>query len=67
MAQFDKSYENMMDRLGEEKKKLQRELKKDYRKSRKYVRAHPEKGIATAFLTGLVTGVLLTKLFSGNK
>ncbi len=66
MTQEKLSYETMMDRLGEEKKKIQRELKKDYRKSRKFVRANPEKGMVTAFLTGLVTGIIITKLFPGK-
>lgn len=61
------TYENLMDRLDDEKKRLERELKKDYRRSRKYVRAHPEKGLTTAFVAGLITGIVLTKLFSGEK
>lgn len=58
------TYEKVINRLNEEKDRLERELRHEYRNARKYVRTHPEEGVAYAFLGGLVAGVVLSKLFS---
>lgn len=57
------SYEKIIQRLNEEKEKLERELRHEYRNARKYVRTHPEEGVAIAFIGGLVTGIVLSRLF----
>lgn len=62
-AAFSKeTYENALNKLNEEKDRLEAELKKEYRNARRYVRSHPEQGVGLAFLGGLVVGFLVAKL-----
>lgn len=61
---FDDTYKDIIEKLNEEKERLENEMRQDYRTARKYVRTHPEEGIAYAFLGGVVMGVLLAKIFS---
>lgn len=56
-------YERLAERLNEEKDRLENELRQDYRLARNYVRTNPEEGLAIAFASGFVLGVLITKLF----
>lgn len=56
------TYEHLLEQLNDEKERIEKELKKEYRNARKYVRAHPEQGVGFAFLGGLVVGVLITVL-----
>lgn len=55
-------YERLIDRLKDERHKLERDLKKDYRNARRYVRAHPEEGLGVAVVGGIVVGYLLGRL-----
>lgn len=61
---FDDTYKVIIEKLNEEKERLENEMRQDYRTARKYVRTHPEEGIAYSFLGGVVVGVLLAKIFS---
>lgn len=61
---FESTYKDVVEKLNEEKERLQNELRKEYRTARKYVRSHPEEGMAYSFLGGLIVGVLLSRLFS---
>ncbi len=61
---FDKeTYQNAINKLTNERDRLERELKKEYRSARSYVRSHPEQGVGVAFIGGLVAGFLVAKLF----
>ncbi|MDX1672845.1 MAG: hypothetical protein R3211_10925 [Balneolaceae bacterium] len=55
-------FEELVDRLKEERQVLEDEIKKDYRNARRYVRAHPEEGVLMSFIGGVVIGVLIGKL-----
>ncbi|MEX2477572.1 MAG: DUF883 C-terminal domain-containing protein [Gracilimonas sp.] len=57
----EETYDVLLDRLKYERDGLERELKHEYRNARRYVRAHPEQGLAIAFAAGLVLGALLTR------
>jgi ElaB/YqjD/DUF883 family membrane-anchored ribosome-binding protein len=57
----EETYDVLLDRLKYERDGLERELKHEYRNARRYVRAHPEQGLAVAFGVGLVLGALLTR------
>ncbi len=64
----DQSFDSeVLDRLNErlqvEKKRLEREIRQEYRSARKFVRTNPEKGIGYAFLGGVIGGLLLASLF----
>ncbi|MDG5766638.1 hypothetical protein QA596_04095 [Balneolales bacterium ANBcel1] len=61
---FDSSYKDVIEKLNDEKDRLEHELRQEYRTARRYVRTHPEEGVAYAFLGGVVAGIILAKLFS---
>ncbi|MCG8372174.1 MAG: hypothetical protein MI700_01505 [Balneolales bacterium] len=55
----EKTYDDVIDRLKDERDWLERELRHEYRNARRYVRANPEQSIGLAVITGFVIGVLL--------
>lgn len=57
-----RGYEELIDRLKEEREELQNELNRDYREARRYVRTHPEEGVVYAFVGGIALGYILGKL-----
>lgn len=57
-----RGYEQLIDRLKEEREELQDELNRDYREARRYVRSHPEEGVLIAFFGGVTLGYILAKL-----
>jgi ElaB/YqjD/DUF883 family membrane-anchored ribosome-binding protein len=57
-----KGYEELIDRLKEEREELKGELNRDYREARRYVRSHPEEGVLIAFVGGIALGYVLGKL-----
>ena len=54
-----KSYDDIIDRLKDERDWLERELRHEYRNARRYVRTNPEQSIGLALLAGVVTGILI--------
>ena len=54
----EKTYDDAIDRLKDERDWLERELRHEYRNARRYVRANPEQSIGIAILAGFVVGVL---------
>ena len=54
-----KSYDDVIDRLKDERDWLERELRHEYRNARRYVRSNPEQSIGLALLAGVVTGILI--------
>lgn len=59
---LEDAYEELSGKLREEKSRLEREMKHEYRNARRYVRANPEQGMGIAFASGIVIGLLLSKL-----
>ncbi len=57
------NYEDYINNLKSERDRLERELKKEYRNARKYVRSHPEQGVGLSLLGGFVIGFIVGKLF----
>lgn len=57
-----KNYERLISRLKKERKALEDIADRDYREARRYVRSHPEEGVAIAFIGGLALGYVLGKL-----
>lgn len=57
-----KGYEQLIDRLKEEREELKGEINRDYREARRYVRSHPEEGVLIAFVGGIALGYVLGKL-----
>ncbi|AXJ01385.1 Membrane-anchored ribosome-binding protein, ElaB/YqjD/DUF883 family [Cyclonatronum proteinivorum] len=56
-------YDEKIKALSDEKERLERELYKEYRNARRYVRTNPEQGVGFAVLGGVVLGFLVAKLF----
>lgn len=56
-------YDEKVRQLSAEKERLERELYKEYRNARHYVRKHPEQGVGLAVLGGVLVGFLVAKLF----
>jgi len=55
----EKTYDDLIDRIQDEREWIERELRHEYRNARRYVRANPEKGVGIALLAGVVIGILL--------
>jgi ElaB/YqjD/DUF883 family membrane-anchored ribosome-binding protein len=55
-------YTEMADKLRSEKEKLEYEIKHEYRNARRFVRANPEQGVGIAFVSGILIGVILSKI-----
>lgn len=61
------SYKHMMDKLSNEKARVDHAMRKEYRSARKYVRANPETGLIAALAAGLLSGIVLSLLFCRKK
>ena len=55
----ERTYDEVIDKLKDERDWLEKELRHEYRNARRYVRANPEQGIGIALLAGLALGILL--------
>lgn len=59
---LENAYNELAEKLRDEKGRLERDMKHEYRNARRYVRANPEQGVGAAFAGGLLLGVILAKL-----
>lgn len=55
----EKTYDDIVDKLKDERDWLETELKHEYRNARRYVRANPERGLGIAAIAGLAVGIIL--------
>ncbi|MBO6524068.1 MAG: DUF883 family protein [Balneolaceae bacterium] len=55
----EKTYDDVIDKLKDERDWLETELKHEYRNARRYVRANPEQGVGIALAAGFFVGVLI--------
>ena len=55
----EQKFDEVIDRLKDEKDRLEIELRHEYRNARRYVRANPERGLGIALAAGIVIGILL--------
>ena len=55
-------YEKLIDRLDQERNNIRRELDRDYKEARRYVRSNPEEGVLLGILGGLAIGFLFGRL-----
>ncbi len=53
------TYDDVIDKLKDERDWLETEIKHEYRNARRYVRANPERGIGIAAIAGLAVGIIL--------
>jgi len=61
-----KNYEELIDRLKEEREELRNEMDSEYKEARRYVRSHPEEGVLFAFVGGIALGYLFGKIGRRN-
>ncbi|MEX2641337.1 MAG: hypothetical protein WD266_11655 [Balneolales bacterium] len=57
-------YDKLLEKLNQEKDRIEKELKGEYENAKKYVTSHPEEGVAYAFAGGVVFGIIIAKLLS---
>ena len=57
-----KAYNKLIDKLQNERERLQSEIRRDYKEGRRYVRSHPEEGVLIGFVGGIALGVILGRL-----
>ena len=55
----EKTYDDVIDRIKDERDWIEREIRHEYRNARRYVRANPERGVGVALAAGIVIGILL--------
>lgn len=55
----EKTYDEVIDKLKDERDWLETEIKHEYRNARRYVRANPERGLGIAAIAGLAVGIIL--------
>ena len=55
----DTIYNDLIDRVKDEREWIEREIRHEYRNTRRYVRANPEKGIGIALAVGLLIGIVI--------
>ncbi|RNC80107.1 MAG: DUF883 family protein [Balneola sp.] len=58
-GRVEQTFDEVIDRLKDEKDRLEVELRHEYRNARRYVRANPERGLGIALAAGIVIGILL--------
>ena len=57
-----KGYEKLLDRLDKERHNIRKELDRDYKEARRYVRSNPEEGVLLGLVGGLAIGLLIGRL-----
>ena len=57
-------FDEIISQLRAKKSELETELRHEYRKARRYVRANPEQGVAGAFIGGMCVGLLVSKILN---
>ena len=55
------SYSEAVQNLKREKNRLEKEIRRETRNARRYVRFNPEKSIGVTFLGGIVFGFLISR------
>jgi ElaB/YqjD/DUF883 family membrane-anchored ribosome-binding protein len=59
---LERKYDRLIERLNEERGRVERDVVHEYRNLRRYVRAHPEEGLGMAIAGGLVLGFILGRI-----
>lgn len=57
----EQAYDRIIHNLRQEKNRIERDVRKEYRNAKKYVRSNPERSIGLSFAAGLFMGALLTR------
>lgn len=57
-------YGDMLQKLKDEREKLQKDIKNEYENARTYVKKNPESGLGMAVAGGIIAGIVISKLIS---
>lgn len=58
------AYEDVVLKLQNERDRLQKDLRKEYKNARKYVKKNPELSVGSALAGGLLAGIVISKLLN---
>ncbi len=58
------AYNDVIDRLQNERNRITKEIRGEYKQARKYVKKNPETGLGVALAGGLLVGFVIAKLIN---
>lgn len=61
---LSKAYSDVLNKLQDERNKLQKELRSEYKTAKKYVKKNPESGVGIALAGGVLLGIVIGKLIN---
>lgn len=61
---LNEAYNDILDKLKDERDKIQKEIRNEYKSAKKYVKKNPETGVGIAMAGGVLVGLVLSKLFN---
>lgn len=61
---LSKAYGDVLNKLQDERSKLQKELRNEYKTAKKYVKKNPESGVGIALAGGVLLGIVIGKLIN---
>ena len=61
ISAIEGTYSDAIDKLKREKNRIEKEIRKETRNARRFVRSNPEKTVGYTFLGGLVLGLLISR------
>lgn len=61
---LSKAYGDALNKLQDERNKLQKELRSEYKTAKKYVKKNPESGVGIALAGGVLLGIVIGKLIN---
>lgn len=61
---LSKAYGDVLNKLQDERNKLQKELRSEYKTAKKYVKKNPESGVGIALAGGVLLGIVIGKLIN---
>lgn len=61
ISAIEGSYSEAIENLKKEKNRIEKEIRRETRNARRFVRSNPEKSIGYTFLGGIVMGLLISR------
>ena len=61
---LNEAYNDVIHKLKDERDRITKDIRGEYKQARKYVKKNPETGIGIALAGGLLVGFVLAKLFN---
>jgi ElaB/YqjD/DUF883 family membrane-anchored ribosome-binding protein len=61
---LNEAYNDVIHKLKDERDRITKDIRGEYKQARKYVKKNPETGLGIALAGGLLVGFVLAKLFN---